>query len=109
MQTPVFEFAGRLIYSPIAEGEATDNHYLRNLVSYDNAEEGDMLAFDVTATFVLSPNFALEAAYSYQKYDMMQGDSEWHYRDEGVIVFAPDGAGMDQTSSLVSAGLRFTF
>ena len=109
VQTPVFELAGRLIYSPIAEGEATDNHYLRNLVSYDNAEEGDMLAFDVTATFVLSPNFALEAAYSYQKYDMMQGDSEWHYRDEGVIVFAPDGAGMDQTSSLVSAGLRFTF
>ena len=109
VQTPMFELAGRLIYSPIAEGEATDNHYLRNLVTYDEGEEGDMLAFDIAGTFVLSPNFALEVAYSYQKYDMMQGDSEWHYRDEGIIVLAEDGAGMDQTSSLASISLRYTF
>lgn len=109
VQTPVFELSGRVIYSPIAQGEATDNHYLRNLVTYDEGEDGDMLAFDVAGTFVLSPNFALEVAYSYQKYDMMQGDSEWHYRDEGVIILFEDGAGMDQTSSMVSVALRYTF
>jgi plasminogen activator len=109
IQAPMFELSGRLIYSPIAQGEATDNHYLRNLVTYDEGEDGDMLAFDVAGTFVLSPNFAIEVAYSYQKYDMMQGDSEWYYRDEGVVILLEDGAGMDQTSSLFSVALRYTF
>jgi hypothetical protein len=40
---------------------------------------------------------------------MMQGDSEWHFRDEGVVILIEDGAGMDQTSSMVSVALRYTF
>ncbi len=39
---------------------------------------------------------------------MMQGDSEWHFQD-GTVVYYADGAGMDQTSSLLSVSLRYTF
>lgn len=104
-----FELSGRFIYSPLVQGEATDNHYLRDLVTYDEGENGDMIALDVAGSFLVSPHFSVEVGYSYQRYDMMQGDSEWHYLDEGVSYTFVDGAGMDHTSSLVSVALRYTF
>ncbi len=104
-----FELNSRFIYSPLVQGEATDYHYLRNLVTYDEGEDGDMIAFDVSGSYLINPHFAIEAGYSYQRYDMMQGDSEWHFQDEGVVYFFADGAGMDQTSSLFSLSLRYTF
>jgi plasminogen activator len=104
-----FELNSRFIYAPYVQGEATDNHYLRNLVTYDEGEDGDMIAFDVSGSYLVNPHFAVEMGYSYQRYDMMQGDSEWHFRDEGVVYYFVDGAGMDQTSSLLSVTLRYTF
>jgi plasminogen activator len=104
-----FELNSRFIYSPLVQGEATDYHYLRNLVTYDEGEDGDMIAFDVSGSYLINPHFAIEVGYSYQRYDMMQGDSEWHFQDERVIYFFADGAGMDQTSSLFSLSLRYTF
>jgi plasminogen activator len=104
-----FELNGRFIYAPLVQAEATDYHYLRDLVTYDEGEDGDMIAFDVSGSFFITPNLAVEMGYSYQKYDTLQGDSEWHYRNEGVVYYFADGAGMDQTSSLISLGLRYTF
>ena len=104
-----FELASRLIYSPIAQGEATDNHYLRNLVTYDDCEDGDMIAFDISGNYLINSNLSVMMAYSYQKYDTMQGDSEWQYRDEGLAYYIVDGAGMDQTSSLFTVSLRYMF
>lgn len=104
-----FELNGRFIYSPLVHGEATDYHYLRNLVTYDTVDDGDMVGFDVLGRYFVNPHFAIEMGYSYQRYDMMQGDSEWHYQDEGVTYYFADGAGMDQTSSLFSVALRYTF
>jgi plasminogen activator len=99
----------RLIYSPLVQGEAVDHHYMRNLVTYDDFEDGDMISFDLAASYSFTTNMALTFAYSYQRYDTMQGDSVWHFRDQGVTYYISDGAGMDQESSLVSTGLRFTF
>ncbi len=104
-----FELNGRFIYAPLVYGEATDYHYLRDLVTYDEGEDGSMIAFDVSGSFLITPHFAIEMGYSYQRYDMMQGDSEWHYQDAGVVYYFADGAGMDQTSSLISVALRYTF
>ncbi|MBU1566890.1 MAG: omptin family outer membrane protease [Proteobacteria bacterium] len=104
-----FELNSRFIYSPLVQGEATDYHYLRNLVTYDEGDDGDMIAFDVSGSFLINPQFTIEVGYSYQRYDMMQGDSEWHFRDDGVVYYFADGAGMDQTSSLLSVSLRYTF
>lgn len=104
-----FELGGRLIYSPLVQGEADDHHFLRNLVTSDDGEDGDLIAFDVTGSYAITDHLAVEMGYSYQRYDMMQGDSVWNFQDEGVVIFFPDGAGMEQTSSLFSAGLRYTF
>ncbi len=104
-----FELASRLIYSPLVQGEADDHHFLRNLVTSDDGEDGDLIAFDVTGRYSITKYLAVEMGYSYQRYDMMQGDSVWNFQDEGVVIVFPDGAGMEQTSSLFSAGLRYSF
>jgi plasminogen activator len=104
-----FELNSRFIYAPFVKGEATDYHYLRNLVTYDDGEDGDMIGFDISGSFLINPHLAIELGYSYQRYDTMQGDSEWHYQDEGIVYYFPDGAGMDQTSSLISLALRYSF
>lgn len=103
------ELSGRFVYSPLAEGEATDNHYLRNLVTYDEGEEGEFFGLDVAGTFSFTDHLALKLGYSYQRYDEMQGDSEWEYRDEGVVYYFEDGAGMSQTSSLFKVVMQYTF
>jgi plasminogen activator len=97
----------RVIYSPFVQGEAVDHHYLRNLVAYDDFEDGEMIAFDISGTYSISNGFALEVAYSYQHYDTMQGDSE--RRQDGSITLLEDFAGMDHHSSMISASLIYTF
>ncbi len=104
-----FELSGRVIYSPFVQGEATDTHHNRNLVTYDDFEDGDLVAFDIAGTFFFAQDFALELMYSYQSYDTMQGDSEWHFRDQGTVVYLNDSSGMDQTSSMLSASLQYSF
>ena len=104
-----FTLAGRIIYSPFVQGEDTDYHHMRNLVTYEDFEDGDLIAFDVTGTFGLTENLGLLIGFSYQSYDTMQGDSEWHYNDQGVVVNYDDGAGMDQTSIMLSTSLQYTF
>lgn len=104
-----FELGGRLIYSPLVQGEADDQHFLRSLVTSDDGEDGDLIAFDITGSYAITEHLAVEMGYSYQRYDMMQGDSVWTFQEEGVVILFPDGAGMEQTSSLFSAGLRYRF
>lgn len=103
------QLGARIIYSPLVEGEAEDNHYLRNLVTYDEFSDGDMIAFDLSGSYRFTPAIALRVGYSYQRYDTMQGDTVWNFRDEGVTYYIADGAGMDQESSLFTTTLLFTF
>lgn len=104
-----FRLAGRIIYSPFVQGEATDYHYMRNLVTYDDFEDGDLIAFDLSGTFGITEKLGLEVAFSYQSYDTMQGDGEWHFNDQGVVLEYDDGSGMDQTSMMISTSLQYTF
>lgn len=104
-----FQLAGRVIYSPFVQGEATDYHHMRNLVTYDDFEDGDLIAFDISGTWGFTDNLGLEVGFRYQKYDTMQGDSEWHYNDQGVVVNYDDAGGMDQTSIMLSTSLQYTF
>jgi plasminogen activator len=104
-----FQVDARVIYSPFVEGEAVDNHYLRNLVVYDNFKDGEMLAFDIAGTYWFTNQFALEVAYRYQHYDTLKGDAEWQFRNQGLVYIIDDGAGMDQQSSMLSANICYTF
>ena len=107
--TKRFCLAGRVIYSPFVQGEATDYHHMRNLVTYDDFEDGDLIAFDITGTFGITEKLGLEVGFSYQSYDTMQGDGEWHFNDEGVVYDLADYAGMDQSSMMISTSLQYTF
>lgn len=104
-----FRLAGRLIYSPFVQGEATDYHHMRNLVVYDDFEDGDLIAFELSGTFGITEKLGLEVGFSYQSYDTMQGDGEWHFNDEGVVAYLEDGSGMDQSSMMISTSLQYTF
>lgn len=104
-----FHFTSRIIYSPFVSAEATDHHYLRNIVISDDFDDGDLIAFDIEGSYLFTEKFALELAYSYQKYDNMQGDSKWYYNDFGAVINYPNGGGMDQQSSMLSMSLQYTF
>ncbi|MFT5702547.1 MAG: plasminogen activator [Desulforhopalus sp.] len=102
-----FHLAGRVIYSPFVQGEATDYHHMRNIVFYDDFEDGDLIAFDLSGTFGLTEKLGLEVGFQYQKYDTMQGDGEWH--SNGEVGYYEDGAGMDQSSTMITTSLLYTF
>ncbi len=104
-----FKLDARTIYSPLVKGEAVDYHHMRNLVTYDDFSDGDMIGVDVAGSYMFSNNLSMEVALSFQSYDTMQGDSEWHYNDVGQVVFVNDGAGMDQESAMMSVSLLYMF
>lgn len=107
-----FTLKGRVIYSPFVYGEATDYHHMRNLVTYDtfdSFEDGDLIGIDISGIYEFTKKFALEIGFSYQSYSTLVGDSEWQFRDEGVVYEIKDGAGMDQTSSMFTTNLVYTF
>lgn len=104
-----FELASRLIYSPFVQGEAIDNHYLRNLVTTDEIEDGDMIAFDISGNYLINNHLSVLMAFTYQDYDTTQGDSLWEFRDQGVSYLIVDGAGMDLQYSLFTVSLKYTF
>ena len=106
---PRFELASRLIYSDWVQGEAIDNHYLRNLVTTDEIEDGEMVAFDISGKYLINNHLSVMMAYTYQDYDTAQGDSLWEFRDQGVSVLFVDGAGMDLYYSLFTVSLIYTF
>ncbi len=105
----MFSLSARAIYSPFAECKAVDHHYMRNLVTEDELENGDMFAFDIKAILNITRHFAVDIGYSYLYYDEMQGDSIWYYYDYGVAASYPDGGGADHDSSVFSIGLTYTF
>ncbi len=104
-----FHLESKLVYSPFVSGEAEDTHHMRNLYTNDDFENGDMVAFEVKGAYNFVENFSVELGYSYQWYDIMQGNSEWQYRDQGITVQYDDGAGMDLSYSLFSCSIRYTF
>lgn len=109
LQLEKMHFNGRGIYSPLVSAEATDYHHLWNIVSYDDFDDGDLISFDIDGSYLFNEHCALELAYSYQKYDNMQGDSKWHCNDVGVVKTYPNAGGMDQQSSMLFMSLQYIF
>lgn len=105
--TEMVSVGGRVIYSPIVNAEAVDNHYQRNLVTYDDFSDGDLFGLDLSVLFNISEKVDLNVGYSYLNYDEMQGDSDWHY---GSTVYSySNGAGADHNSSLFTIKVQYTF
>lgn len=104
-----FHMAARVTGSFMVSGEAIDQHHARDLVTYDDFSGENMLAFDIELGYSISDAFIITAAYAYEKYDTMTGDSEWHFNDIGRIVDLPDAAGADLETSMLSINLTYQF
>ncbi len=102
-----FSFDGRVIYAPFVQADAEDHHYQRNLVTYDEFEDGDMYSVSLTASYHVTKNLDVDLGYSYTSYDEMQGDSDWE--SGGLIQSYPDGAGTSSFSSLLSLQVKYSF
>ena len=107
-----FMIEGRFIYAPYVYGEATDNHYLRNLVieeTYDDYGEGDMVALDLTGVYNFNKNWSLGVGLKYQSYSTMTGDATWYDKSDGSAYHAGGGVGMDQTSTMFTTIVKYRF
>jgi plasminogen activator len=104
-----FHVAAKVTGSFLVSGEATDHHHMRNLVTYDDFSGENMLAFDITLGYDITESIGVTASYSYEKYDTMKGDSEWHFNDEGVVYLLEDGAGADLETSMFSMNMTYQF
>ncbi len=99
----------KLIGSIFVNGEAVDQHHMRDLVTYDDFSGEQMWGFDLAFGYDISDRMGVEMTYAYEKYDTMKGDSVWHYNDEGVIVDLPNGAGADLQTSMAAVNFIYSF
>ncbi len=104
------ELSGRFTYSPFVQGEATDHHHLRNLVTEDEGgNDGKLYGFDLSLAWFFTRHLSWNFSFSYQKYDTMQDDSTYHFNDEGRSFVFEEGSGMDQELKMLSTALTYTF
>ena len=101
--------AAKVTGSFLVSGDATDQHHARDLVTYDDFSGESMVAFDIRLGYDISESMLLTAAYAYEKYDTMTGDSEWHFNDVGEIITFADGAGADLKTSMFSLNFTYKF
>ena len=104
-----FHIAARVTGSFLVSGEATDQHHVRDLVTYDDFSGENMLAFDISLGYDVAESMVVTAAYAYEKFDTMTGDSVWHFNDVGEIYTLPNGAGADLKTSMFSLNLSYKF
>ncbi len=103
-----FHFKAKFIASMFVSGEAIDHHHMRDLVTTDDFSGENMWAIDIAASYDITPSLGVEAAYFYESYDTMTGDSTWDFGPGNVSVLS-DGAGADLEVSMFSLNLIYTF
>ncbi len=101
--------AAKVTGSAFVSGEATDIHHMRNLVTVDDFSGENMWAVDISFGYDISDSIGLKAAYFYEKYDTMTGDSTWDFKSEGITQDLPDSAGADLETSMFSLTLMYSF
>ncbi len=69
-----FHLKTRIISSPWVRGCVVDHHHLRDLVMSGDFNDGNMIAVDISGTYQIKSFLALEAAFTYLKYDTPKGD-----------------------------------
>jgi outer membrane protease len=101
--------SGRFIFSSLVSADAEDTHHLRDLYYKDEMDSGHLLGFDLALTMPLSEHLSLIGLYSYQKYDSLQGGETITDLITGQSEYHNDSAGMDQTLSLLTLSLAYSF
>ena len=103
-------FSARLIGSPFVDASADDTHHLRNLQFKDEFSSGTMIAVGLTGAYNFTESFSANVAFQYQNYSEIKGYTIVTNTVTGQSNrTADDTAGISQSSSLLSLGVRYTF
>lgn len=103
-------FTGRIIASPLVYAKDEDIHHLRNLRFEGDFDVSSMYGVDLGVGYDITPNFAVLAAFKYQKYEEAKGDVTSTDLVTGEQeYYGGDSAGIDHSSYMVSLGLRYRF
>lgn len=103
------ELSGRLIGSKWVEMDSRDDHYLRDLYILTDMESGDMISYDITASYAFSEKLSLDLAYNYTEYSDLRADAEYHYYSLGSVSTYDNGQGADMETSMFSIALNYKF
>jgi plasminogen activator len=105
-----FQITARVTGSTFAGGKATDQHFRHYLITHDNfSRENTWWALAFGFTYPINKAMAIRASYSYERYDTMKGDTEWHYYDFEERENYTDAAGADLKTSLLFLELSYRF
>ncbi len=105
-----WDFSGRVIFSPLVQGEDEDTHHMRDLLFEEDFDSSWMWAADFAATYKFTPNWGLTGLISYQFYDEAEGSTTITDLTTGQKYYYPgDVAGADNTATILSIRLDYTF
>ncbi|WP_028578788.1 omptin family outer membrane protease [Desulfogranum japonicum] len=105
-----WDISGRVIFSPLVQGEDEDTHHLRDLLFEEDFDSSWMWAADLAITYKFSPNWGLTGLLSYQYYDEAKGSTTITDLTTGQKYYYPgDAAGADNTATMLSLRLDYTF
>jgi outer membrane protease len=103
-----FEFSGRIIGSVYTKVEAKDTHHMRSLKTESEMDDGEMYSFDVTGSYSFTKHLALEAAYTYTKYETNRWNSTYQFAN-GVTTTFEDLEGADFETDMISIVLSYSY
>ena len=107
--TPI-TFSGRIIGSTFAFGESTDQHHMRDLVSEDKYNSGQMLGVDLAGAYNFTKNFSLMLSYHYQVYKNFEDDAHRKDLTTGVTTtYTSAQDSMDHHSDMFSVSAIVNF
>ena len=101
--------AAKLTGSVFLRGETVDHHHMRDLVASGDFSGESMWAIDIAFGYDITDSLGIKAAYFYEKYETMTGDSTWDYQAYGSSVTYSDNAGTDLELSMFSLTVMYSF
>lgn len=104
-----FTVSGYAVWSPIVSAEDWDHHIERTIYFHGAFEGGDMLGLGLEARYALKENLYLTASLEQQTIDLIVGDVELLDYSTGDYYAGEDEVGIENSYTVVSLGLSFTF
>jgi len=101
--------AAKVTGSIFVRGKTTDQHHMRDLVSYGDFNEGEMWGVDVALAYDITDHIGIKVAYLYEYYDTIKGNSKWCYSPYGYCASYVNNAGVDLETSMFSVAAVYSF
>lgn len=102
-------FNSRIIATPFARAEATDEHVLTNYMYEDTFEEIFYVSAGASLAYFFTDYFSINLSLDYQKYDSTKGDTKITNLSTGATSKISDIVGISHESYMVSLGASYSF